>query len=254
MRFDVSRVRAWFMSIVVFALAGPAAAEGPIFGPTSYERTTGAPNVYTDTFSAPAAGYHALWVQNGDDAGSRVSSGSIDVNGTLVVRESDFSRQVELLRRPVALLAGTNTITVTLNGEPGSFITVLILPIRERPHMTVGRLLLPHASATNLVLDLKNGSHGAARTVRIVFYDDAGTPVASSGRLLLAPRASFSQSVGALMAIGSWTEGSIEVFYAGRGAGRVFGQAVPTDPTTGIGSIVPLQHAGHRHHPHRPQR
>lgn len=246
MRFSGSWLRSSLALVALLALAAGAAAADPIFGPTSYERTTGAPDTYTDTFTSPLAGTFLLWVQNGDDSGGQVSSGSIDVNGAAVVTESDFSSQVELIRKSVSLVAGANTITVTLNGAPGSFITVLILPYGERPHGTVGRLILPHASVSNLVLDLKNGSHEAARAVRIVFYDDAGNPVAASNRLLLAPRASFSQTAASLIANGSWTEGSVEVFYAGHGYGRVFGQAVPTDPTTGIGGLIELQQAGHR--------
>ena len=97
------------------------------------------------------------------------------------------------------------------------------------------------------MLDLKNGSHAGQRGFRVAFYDGSGHPVASSNRIVLAPRGSLSQPVSSFIVNGSWTAGSIEIFYAGRGRGRMFGQAATTDDTTSISSIVEIQHAGARY-------
>lgn len=244
MRFDASKRRAFVLAATLAGLAALPAAAAPVFGPNVYTRTSGAPDVFTDTFDA-AAGAHALWVVNGDDDGNRVTAGNIVVNGQTVVTDSDFNANVPHFTRPV-LLQPHNTVTVTLASEPGSFITVVILPRVERPDLSAGRLLLPWANASNLVLDLKNGAHHHGRRVRVVFYDAAGTPVAWSDALALAPRASLSTLASALITHGTWSEGSVEIFYGGRGYGRLFGQAVVTDTTTAVSSVIPLQQAGHR--------
>jgi hypothetical protein len=202
--------------------------------------------VYTDTFPFGAQATLPLWVHNGDEGGHRVSSGSIVVNGQTVVTPADFNQNVALFARPAPLVSGANTITITLGGDPGGFITVWI-PHPHRPlHATLGRVLLPFGHVQGLVLDLKNGSHDHARGVRVVFFDPAGAPVAASALLRLPPRASLSVPAVQLIDHGAWNLGSIEVFYAGPGFGRLFGQAVETDVHTGVSSIVDLQQAGHR--------
>ncbi len=251
MRFDTVRVRAALILAALLAVAARPAAADPVFGPQVYTKVnpSGTADVYTDTFTAPKAATFALWVQNGDDGGSRISSGSIVVGTTTVATDADFQRPHEFFHKPVKLAAGSNQIQVTLNApDPGAYITVLILPLLEQPDVVVGRVLLPYGStSSNLVLDLKNGSHYHNRSLRIHYYDASGALVAASDRLVLQPRASLSQTAASLIATGSWTEGSIEVFYAGRGPARVFGMAATTDPTSAISSIVNLQHAGHRY-------
>lgn len=234
-------------ALLLLALPVFAAAE-PIFGPTVYTKTaSGAPDFYTDPVAAAVAGPYFLWVQNGDDDGGGVTTGSITVNGAMVAGDALFRGPRELFVKAVHLRTGANSLSVTLNGETGSFITVLILGPRERPFLTVGRLILPYAAASpNLQLELKNGSHGGARAVRVHFYDSQGALVGTSGRLVLDRKASLSAAVFDLLTSGAFTEGSIEVFYAGPGRGRVFGQVATTNTPTGIASIVPFQHAGSR--------
>jgi hypothetical protein len=250
MRPSAPFLREALRAVAAFAflvVAGAAQAD-PVFGPTVYTKTAAAgADLYTDPIAAASGGRHYLWVQNGDDDGGRTSSGTVSVNGVLVLGDAQLQGPRELFVRATVLQAGSNSITVTLNGEPGSFLTVLILPAGERPFLTVGRLLLPYASASpNLQVELKNGSHGRARSVRVHFYDPAGALVGTSGRLVLEPKASLSQAVADLVAQGAFTEGSIEVFYAGHGRGRLFGQTATTNAATGIASIVPMQHAGVR--------
>jgi hypothetical protein len=227
------------------ALGALPAAAAPVFGPNTYENLSGGSDVYDETFASAEAGRFTLWVQNGDEGGGTVGGGSIVVNGQTLADDSDFDGD-PLFSKRVELNAGSNSLTVTLSGDAGSFVTVMILPRGERPNVTIGRLLLPYADADALVLDLKNGSHAGGRSYRVVFYDASGHYAASSNRMLLDPRASLSQPVGTLIVEGAWTAGSIEIFYAGRGVGRLLGQATETDPISGVSSIVPIEHAGTR--------
>jgi hypothetical protein len=232
-------------ALALLALSSLPASADPVFGPATYVRTTGPSNVFNETVTPPGAGRFVLFVQNGDDGANLVSSGSIEVNGTTVVSTADLSSTVELISRGIVLSAGTNTLRVTLDSAPGSQLTVFIVPRLERPDATIGRLLLPHATSGNLVIDLKNAAH-RPRAVRLVFFDESGGVVGSSNRIVLAPHASLSSPVAALIANGSWTEGSIEIGFAGPGPGGVHGQAAFTEPTSGLGSIVPLQLGGFR--------
>lgn len=75
-----------------------------MFGHNQYVRTTGAPNVYTDTFSA-IWGEGVLSVKNGDqDGGHRLSSAKVFINGEQIFGPSDFNQQVYLLESPVSLM------------------------------------------------------------------------------------------------------------------------------------------------------
>lgn len=227
--------------------ASPAWAQ-PVFGPLPFVKTAAGPQVFEETFTSPSAGRYALWVLNGDEGG-RVQSGTITIGGVVIVSPADFRRPVESLWKPVGLLAGRNALTVQLRGEPGSWLTVAILPDGQRPDLTVGRLVLPWgASSAPLVLSLKNGSHAFRRFVKVSFYDPSGELVAESDRLVLDPRASLSRPAADLVAAGSWTEGSIEIFYAGPDGSRVFATAALTDPATATPAVVVLPHAGVRHH------
>jgi len=242
------RVALRAVAALLFIACPAFAAAEPVFGPTVYTKTaSGSPDLYTDPIASASAGRRFLWVQNGDDDGGRVAGGSITVNGATVVGDAELQGPRELFVKPITLQAGANSISVTLSGDTGSLLTVLILGPKERPFLTVGRLLLPYASASpNLQVELKNGSHGGARSVRVHLYDAAGALVATSGRIVIDRKASLSEAVSDLIANGSFTAGSIEVFYAGHGRGRVFGQVATTNGATGIASIVPLQHAGSR--------
>jgi hypothetical protein len=251
MRFSELRHRAVIVLAALLAVAALPAAADPVFGPETYQRTTGPADTYSDVFTAPASGLYSMWVWNGDGSGNRVSSGQIDIvtgaGSRTYLTNPDFSKNVAFLVKAVALTQGSNTINVSLTSEPGSFITVVIVRGLERPDFTAGRLILPYATASNLVIDLKNGAHHP-RNYRIVFYDASGNAVASSARLVLPKRGAMTDTAANIISGGSgaWTEGSVEVFYAGRGPARLFGQASVQDATSAVSSIVPLQQAGHR--------
>lgn len=233
--------------LVVAATAMAHAA--PVYGPQTFERTTGESDTYADTFESPVERPFVLHVRNGDGEGSRVSSASVTLNGTEVVRPSDLSEEVPGLAREVQVRAGANEIEVILNGAPGSFLTLAIVPSGEAPVFVMGRLLLPWGrddGQATLGIALKNGSHRFARAVRVVFFDPRGQVVAVSGRLVLPPRASLASAVRDLTAEGDWPAGSVEVFYAGRGTARLFGSARQADLVLDSSEVQTLSQAGYR--------
>ena len=131
------RAAAWTAVACAFALTLLLAARGdaqvtantPVFGPQTYTRTTGAPNQYTTTFTAPAwvVSPYNLHVVNGDANGNyRISSATISLNGVQILGPSDFNQNVATIDRSVTLQS-TNTLQVTLASKPGSFLTINIL-------------------------------------------------------------------------------------------------------------------------------
>ncbi len=65
-----------------------------LFGPNTFTRTTGKPNVFNGTFPA-IPGQGTLYVFNGSAKGKdRVSSGSILVNGVEVISTDIFNQNV----------------------------------------------------------------------------------------------------------------------------------------------------------------
>jgi hypothetical protein len=228
--------------------AWPArAAVGPLlFGPQSYTRTDAAsPDSFSDTFDVPVGLTAVVWIQNGDGDGNRTTSASVAVNGTTIAGPADFNRPIDLIAKAVTLPKGAATLDVQLTGEPGSVISIVVMVQGNRPDVTVGRLLVPYASGSGLTLALKNGARHR-REVKVVFYDDGGNVVATSNRFVLPPHGSVSKSPADLIAEGTFTAGSVEIFWVGFGPGRVFGQATVHDDLTGVDSITEMQHAGYK--------
>jgi RHS repeat-associated protein len=99
-----------------------------IYGATRFERTNGAPNVYTEQFSVPACASapYKLRVVNGyADGSNRVSSAVIKLNNAEILSPNDLNQTVGSVERTVSLSV-TNTIEVNLASEPGSFLTLTI--------------------------------------------------------------------------------------------------------------------------------
>ena len=235
------------VATLALGLSATSAQAQPVVAPFDCEILTGGTATCSpSSANAPAGGTYILYVQNGDDDTPRVISGSVSINGTEVLTDSAFAPGRELIIRPVVLLSGANTVSVTINGNPGQYVALTILPRTERLLSVTGRLLVSFADATNLQIDLKNGSHVGERDYRVVFYNTDGTYAADSGPLSLAPRASVSSPVSSLLKNGDtgWSTGSIEVFFAGAGRGRLWGQVVATEQ--GVSSIVKMDEAGSR--------
>jgi len=114
------------------------AVEVIVFGPNQYLRTTGAPNVFTDTFSAiPKEG--KLIINNGDEDGNyRISSAKVFLNGKQLFGTKDFNQQIYYLEAPINLFEN-NSISVELRSKPGSYFTIeLIQDVEQQPEGSFG--------------------------------------------------------------------------------------------------------------------
>ncbi|MCC6964953.1 MAG: hypothetical protein IT391_01545, partial [Nitrospira sp.] len=126
--------RSW-VAVVILCLAfvlvnqEVVQAQTVLFGPKTYTRTAGPPNQFTDTFTLPAGATapYTLHVVNGNANGTnRISSATVQLNGTQILGPSDFGQNVAVLDRTVALQA-SNQLEVRLTSAPGSFITISVL-------------------------------------------------------------------------------------------------------------------------------
>jgi len=98
-----------------------------VFGPKTYTRYNGKPQVITDTFSASQQiGDFHLLIKNGENGNNRVSSAIVRINGLQILGPSDFSQQVDSINKPINL-TGTNKLQVDLRSTPGSFFTLKIV-------------------------------------------------------------------------------------------------------------------------------
>jgi hypothetical protein len=122
------------------------------FGPADYVRGTGMPTTSTVSFSVlnPAAPY-TLQVTNGGLRGqySRVSSGTVFVNGVQVIGPSDFNQTVARIEKPVTL-ALTDQLAVQLASGPGSGIAVQVIGLdSDPPSITATVAPPPNAAGWN---------------------------------------------------------------------------------------------------------
>lgn len=123
----MSRIISLFLLIVTIIFCAEASSVS-IFGPKRYDRTTGKPNTCQDNFvlKQGATAPFTLTVTNGAPNGSnRVSSGTVTINGVVIIKQSDLNQQVGSLQRVISLNAN-NTIEVDLSSTPGSYLTIEI--------------------------------------------------------------------------------------------------------------------------------
>ncbi|HUQ87853.1 MAG TPA: PKD domain-containing protein [Vicinamibacterales bacterium] len=109
--------------------AGTAAAAVAAFGPKDYVRSTGKPEVVTDTFAAQP-GNALLHITNGGSLGqyARVSSAVITLNGTIIVAPSELGQQITTIDKIVPLNRA-NTLSVELRSQPNSGLSIGIFPV-----------------------------------------------------------------------------------------------------------------------------
>jgi len=116
----------------------PVQAQSLLFGPTSYTRTAGPPNQFTETIALPAGATppYTLHLVNGNPDGTkRLSSATVKLNGVQVADPSDFGQNVAALDRPVTLQT-SNTLEIRLTSAPGSVLTISLLDTGGGPQPT----------------------------------------------------------------------------------------------------------------------
>lgn len=223
-----------------------------IFGPEAFERSEGSPNVYDETFSTTEKdGF--LVVFNGDDEeDSRVTSGTITLNGNTIVDPSELNDTVDKIVEPVNLL-DDNAMQITLDGEPGGYIIVMVVDDKkDLPLITAGRIQLAWTSIADpnvtTSLRLKNGSPHFDRKYKVRFFNEDGTFSAVSAVNILPPHGSTNAALTSYLPSGStWQAGSVEILFVGRGRGRILGFGVQTNSSLQTETAVPLQPGGLRH-------
>lgn len=116
-------------TLLVLALLWVASAEALaveaheqlVMGPMTFTREKGKP--VTETVPFTAAGGRAILKLSNDD----VSSATVSINGMVVLDRFSFSRKRHDLREKIQLVEGENRLTVTLQSQPGSRITIEIV-------------------------------------------------------------------------------------------------------------------------------
>lgn len=92
------------------------------FGPQTFVRAAGPPNVFNVPLGL-AAGTYTMEITNGDAGGNnRLSSGRVNIDGTDFAVPSDFGQSVALFTKTVTVGAGN--MTVTLMSAPGNEIHI----------------------------------------------------------------------------------------------------------------------------------
>jgi hypothetical protein len=168
-----------FTLIVAFASSGAYSEEVTLLGPSQFDRTKGAPNVYRESFPAVAGEATLVVVNGGASRKSRVSSAVIAINGQIAVRPKDLSKKVERIELELPVL-DSNTIEVTLRSKPGSYLTVsLVQDIPVELEAGMPGLGLEAPDRLLLALPVKNTGAGTAFDVEVTAatLEVAGSPV-----------------------------------------------------------------------------
>ena len=109
-------------------------AEGNIskvyYGHKLFIRGHGAPQLETKNIHNPDFscydGIFKLKIKNGRDKKTRVSSAEISIDGILIAGHSDFSKNVDIIIKPITGLTPASVLEVKLYGTPGSYIDLWI--------------------------------------------------------------------------------------------------------------------------------
>lgn len=122
----------------------------PVVGPQDFERAGGRPEVFSERFTVRDPGApHTLRVTNGGGDGryARISSAVVTLNGEEILAPRDWSQQVTVIERPLAL-AAENVLTIELRSRGG--ITIEIVGIDEvAPSLTARPDPPPNAAGWN---------------------------------------------------------------------------------------------------------
>ena len=208
------------------------AAEITAFGPTQYVRTTGAPNIYTETFTAEP-GEAMLVIRNGEPGqksnnDNRVTSGVISLNGVILFTHDDFKHQTYTLEVSITLLEN-NSLRIELESKPETYLSLEIIQTIPDPvyDLLASELQVDAGScpeSVDLSLQITNtGQDEIPSGVLVAFYngnpDESGTLIGTTTTTELLPAGVEKVSL-------QWTSPTVEkaVLYArvdddGTGAG-----------------------------------
>src|SRR5262249_38325168 len=132
-------------AIMLFLVLLPSvshAGDFVVFGPQQYVRRTGTPTPITNTFRAPDV-LTTLTMRIDSD---RVSSAVVTLNGVEIFSSSDFNAGVQLLTKPVTLLAN-NQLTVEIRGIPDQGFTIQIVGTDDTPPTIAAAVSPPPSSS-----------------------------------------------------------------------------------------------------------
>ncbi len=119
------------MAAGLIAFSSLAYSDQMIFGPKTYARAGGPPQVVTDNFSAaPGSQYKLVLTNNGlaDSAEESAADSFVYLNGESVVGTQNFSQGTQTLEVPVTLQAD-NTLEVEVRGAEGGHVSIQIVAV-----------------------------------------------------------------------------------------------------------------------------
>ena len=117
--------------IMLTLVTTPVSGDQIDFGPKSYARAGGPPQVVSDSFTAaPGSQYKLVLTNNGlsDSATESAADSFVYLNGESIVGVSNFSQATQTLEALVTLQA-ENTLEVEARGAEGGSVTVQIVAI-----------------------------------------------------------------------------------------------------------------------------
>jgi hypothetical protein len=198
MRIFKSTVQLLFIALLALAHSSVFAGEVTAFGPRQYVRTTGAPNIYLESFTAEP-GEALLVIRNGEPGqksnnDNRVTSGVISLNGEVLFSHDDFKHQTYTLETPITLLE-SNSLRIELESKPGTYIYLEIIQTVPDPvfdlmasDLQVDTENCPEYVDINLQLT-NSGEDAVPAGAKVAFYN--GNP--EEGGILIGTAASTTE-------------------------------------------------------------
>ncbi len=183
--------------VILLAFTSSVSA-GNIFGPETYHRTKGRPDVYADHFNT-TAGNAVLRVSSGNEnGGNRVTSALVYLNGQLLAYPGDFKKEKYIIIEETVALAEENEIRVEMRGKPGSFLTIDIF----RKELSV-RIDCTPDNIDEGQESLLNWTSSNAQSVHI---DNGIGYVADAGSMTVSPEATTTYMITATGTAGTATD------------------------------------------------
>ncbi len=120
-------IKAFIILFSLFCLfVGTASATVTVFGPKGYQRTTGQPNTFQETFTATEGEGQLELFNGGLSTGSQVTSAWVILNGKQILGPADFEKRDAVLQTPV-MLEAQNTLQIKLASNPGTYVVARVI-------------------------------------------------------------------------------------------------------------------------------